>query len=408
MQDLENDMDELFRKAVDQITLFPENRWNEISGKLTGNSIVSPTSYKKNKNGNINGAGRKVLLTAIFMIVLATIINHEEKISLVNPIGKIENSDKEINTIPERPTKEKLLPATYKSGVQKKTVAVAKLNYTNEIALSQNQSGFLLENQLTDPEAPAITKSISSKRISDTANSNVRVLELRGDISQTNRPVEFSESVKKTSSLTPYHLNSSHNRGFYFGLAMGPILSQIKTQGYNKPGFDIGILVGYKFNRKISIETGLLHTTQYYSSSGKYYDQVTGGNTTNSLDGSRTAFEIPFKLNYNILQSRTGNFFISGGFSSYVGANDKIIINLGDNTPRPPQKLDYGVASYLPSYLDFSIGYEYRIGKIAQIRLEPYVEIPMSSTAGNTVMNAGGSLQIVNAGLHFAITRFIR
>ena len=229
------------------------------------------------------------------------------------------------------------------------------------------------------------------------------------NIPQTNKPIELAESYKKTASLTPHHLNSSYNRGFYLGLTMGPLLSKIKTQGYTKPGFNIGILIGYKINSKISIETGLLHTKQYYSSSGKYYNQVTGGNTTNSLDGSRTTFEIPFKLNYNILHSRTGNFFISGGFSAYVGANDKIIINVSDNTLNPPQKLDYGMASYLPSYLNFSIGYECRIGKFAQIRLEPYTEIPLSSTSGNTIMmNAGGSLQIVNSGLHIAITRLIR
>ncbi len=186
-------------------------------------------------------------------------------------------------------------------------------------------------------------------------------------------------------------------------------MSRIKNQELKKPGYDIGLLVGYKINKKLSVETGLLFSKQNYFASGKYYNSVTGGNTAKSLEGSRTAYEIPFKLNYYVLRNKKGSFFISGGISSYVGVNDKILINVGENNPGPTQKLNYGVASYLPSYLDFSLGYDHQIGRLTHIRIEPFIEIPMSSTAGNTInINSGSGLQVFNAGLHLVITEFIR
>ncbi len=204
------------------------------------------------------------------------------------------------------------------------------------------------------------------------------------------------------------NLNASYIPHFYLGLAGGILMSQIKNQGLTKPGYDIGLLVGYKINKKLSVETGLLFSKQYYFAGGKYYNSATGSSAVKSLEGSRTAYEIPFKLNYYVLRNKKGSFFISGGVSSYIGVNDKILINVGENSPGPTQKLDYGVASYLPSYLDFSLGYDYQFGRLSHIRIEPFVEIPMSSTAGNTInINAGNALPVVNAGLHMVITEFI-
>ena len=159
MQNIEHDMDELFRKAVDQVKLLPINsRWNEIAGKLTGNSSISSATYKIKNNRNINGAGRKVLLTAIAIIILAMFINQEEKSSLVDPVSKTGHLDKDKNIISKIPSKEKIILTTYKSGLQKKTTAGANLKYPKEIILSQDQSGFPSENQLKDPEGPAIIK----------------------------------------------------------------------------------------------------------------------------------------------------------------------------------------------------------------------------------------------------------
>ncbi len=48
MQNIEHDMDELFRKAVDQVPLLPGNsRWNEIAGKLSGSLSVSSAKQKE-------------------------------------------------------------------------------------------------------------------------------------------------------------------------------------------------------------------------------------------------------------------------------------------------------------------------------------------------------------------------
>ena len=193
---------------------------------------------------------------------------------------------------------------------------------------------------------------------------------------QKHSSVELRNNLKNPGNLPLQNLHTSYTPHFYLGASGGILMSQIKNQELKKPGYDIGLLVGYKINKKLSVETGLLFSKQNYFASGKYYNSVTGGNTAKSLEGSRTAYEIPFKLNYYVLRNKTGSVFISGGVSSYIGVNDKILINVGENNPGPPQKLNYGMASYLPSYLDFSLGYDHQFGRLTHIRIEPFVEIP--------------------------------
>ncbi len=420
MQNIENDMDDLFRKAVDQVPLLPvKSRWNEIARKLSPNSSFSSLKEKKTNIKRIITILSYFLLGILASTTLTTFIKY-------NRLNKPDNQLNSINILPNgKPLySKKGVPGTIlsfiKSSHEKKTSsnispekARIKGTYSDLLFVDSTNKSFNSKPDLNidDPERSSKRMNADIKGIyfncpapSITSLNPVAYIGLL----QKHSPVELNDNLNNPANLPLKSLNSSYIPHFYLGLAGGILMSQIKTQGFTKPGYDIGLLVGYKFNKKLSIETGLLFSKQYYFASGKYYNSITRAGTAKSLEGSRTVYEIPLKLQYYVFHNKTGSFFISGGVSSYVGVNDKILINVGENTPNPTQKYNYGTANYLPSYLDFSLGYGYQFGRLVNLRVEPFVEIPLSSTVGNTInIYLGSEMQVLNAGLHLVITEFI-
>lgn len=417
MQNIENDMDGLFRRAVDQAPLIaPSGRWDEVAGKIV--------KAKTNQFKKISGAFGFLFSGAILLTILTTFITKQEINTEHLPFAKTGN------TVIEKTSDIKEMDRKNSSaGIN--ISAVNKLSSFNTYLKKENkprssplpfnlikeeQSGDLplgekrevnKYNTILSSDMPTGEVQIVNVNFPESFESDLHPL-FFDKLLQNHQSIELKENMKDSHSSTQVNLNSFNNPRFYIGLTGGPLISKIKSQELKKSGFDAGLLVGYRISKKLSVETGLLYTKQYYFSGGEYYNKATGGNTASSMEGSRTAFEIPFKLNYYVLRNKSGGFYLSGGLSSFVGVNDKIIVNVGENPQHPPQKLDYGVASYLPSYLSFGIGYDYKAGRSIHFRIEPYLQIPMSSTAGNTInISAGGALQVYNAGLHLIISGFI-
>ena len=52
---------------------------------------------------------------------------------------------------------------------------------------------------------------------------------------------------------------------------MGVGLNAVKDQAFNQAGFDAGIIAGYAFGNKLSLETRLLFAKKHYWTDGKYF-----------------------------------------------------------------------------------------------------------------------------------------
>ncbi|HTB25292.1 MAG TPA: hypothetical protein VK711_07965, partial [Puia sp.] len=357
---------------------------------------------------------------AILLTILTTFINHQEINTQYVSSVRTGNSSKENSN--DSKNKDRNNSSVGISIARQKKVS----SFTTQLKKENAPIPFEVTEEKTTDYLPISAKNEDYKKNAIFSTGNLKAnIELVNSSSPTqpisdidpvvfdhllqdHKSIEPKENIKDSHGSTQVNLNSFNNSRFYLGLAGGPLFSKIKSQGLKKPGFNMGLLVGYRISKKLSVETGLLYTKQYYFSGGKFYNTATGGNTASSMEGSRTAFEIPFKLNYYFLRNKSGGFYLSGGLSSFVGVNDKIIVNVGENPVHPLQKLDYGVASYLPSYLNIGFGYDHKFGRSTHLRIEPYLQIPLSSTAGNTInINAGGTLQVYNAGLHLIISEFI-
>src|SRR5437764_1267056 len=69
MQDINNNMDDLFRKAVDNYTLQPgESSWDTIVSQLSNDDATIPVDINHKKNSAANG----IFLLVLLLIPLST------------------------------------------------------------------------------------------------------------------------------------------------------------------------------------------------------------------------------------------------------------------------------------------------------------------------------------------------
>jgi hypothetical protein len=215
-----------------------------------------------------------------------------------------------------------------------------------------------------------------------------------------------TDSIEKDIVATPEKVANQDKKilkpkGLIIGLAGGPEWNQVRGQKLTRAGFDFGVVTGYRFNSKLSIETGIGIAKKYYYSSGKYFNLNMPGKEIVSLEGSSRIIEIPLKLKYNFYNKKRSSFFSSAGFMSYLLTNEKNDYILLVNGAQMNMTNEYSERSrYFASALDLSIGYEFFIDPVTSFRIEPYVQIPLKGIGV-------GSMQVMSSGLHAAFTRVL-
>jgi hypothetical protein len=192
---------------------------------------------------------------------------------------------------------------------------------------------------------------------------------------------------------------------FYVGVLAAPDLSTVKWQSIKDVGGGVGLLLGYSFNSRWAIESGVYYTKKKYYTDGEYFDKTNAWMLKYvdqlKIDGVCHMWEFPLNVRYNLSTGEKMKWFATAGASAYYMPRE-IYDCTGYYNGMPwakgwDQKPTHNKWS---SNLNFSIGYEQRLGKIGNLRLEPYVRVPMSGIGT-------GNLSIMSAGLNIGITRRI-
>jgi hypothetical protein len=305
MQNLENDMDDLFRKAVRYYSLRPsENKWNELATRLSYNSlslfrISRYFTFKKTLS----------ILICLLGIAIAVIIPTDSMESYkVHRATVLLNGTNKIN-FELRTAKNEIGHINESSRLKNNWQIPAKMTlnanhrYLNDLIFSMNRAD----------EAGYQTNASGNLQI-NRADENLSVL-TQANLTAKARQTELTNSDQTNQHSSLQKLVNGHGRGFYYGVVFGPLWSQVRHYEFTRAGFDFGLIVGYKLNRKISIETGVLRTMEYYNVDEKYP-------SIDNLEGSREALQIPFNFNYQIIHAKSASLFLSAGFSSFVGVDE--------------------------------------------------------------------------------------
>ena len=215
------------------------------------------------------------------------------------------------------------------------------------------------------------------------------------EIAKKNEPIAAKE-IKKDKTRTKH---------FYVGLIAAPDLSTIKLQSLKKVGFNYGFLVGYKLTKKMSIEAGLLQDRKYYSTKGQYFSTkniyLYPNATIEYVTGVCKMLELPINVSYTFSKKARSTWFGSVGVSSYFMQQESYVYDINHNGYIYPKSYDYSNKSTsLLALVNISAGYTYKLGKIGDLRFEPYIKLPVNKIGT-------GELPIQSAGIFIGFTKVI-
>jgi Outer membrane protein beta-barrel domain len=395
-----HDMDALFRKAAEGYPLKAgDGNWENISGKLlTKQEKISST--KKSKRGKYFG-----LLLLLFLLT-GTLLFYPEfqyRITSNDKQGNnkdIFNKDVPSSTIRESKGNSVRIQGDDRAG-RPNTQQLAR-NLTKEGRASRLRN----INVEADDRSRELIKSVGQ-------STNQRFTFLPGPVAIPG-PTSLSGHIflgQFSSSLPNLQnadtgavrgLANQNNKGFYFGPVAGFDFSKVKSQAVNKTGYNLGLLAGYRFNRRLSVESGILLSKKKYYSNGKYFNMNKVGPSMPSnmkivtVDGQFTLLKIPFKFKYDFVPNKKSNLFISTGIVSSIYLKEQNSYLTEMNNVREYHTGVYKDVSYSwISSVSISAGYEHQLGKSRTMRLEPYIEIPLKE-AGM------GSMSVFSAGINIS------
>lgn len=216
------------------------------------------------------------------------------------------------------------------------------------------------------------------------------------------------ESINKKNNSVKEDRNKKnyivHARGAYIGLVAAVDFSNVKSMTNNNTGYGLGILFGYKFNRKISLETELIINKKNYSSEGRYFNMdkvkstMPAGMHIKSLFTNSSVVEIPVKIKYDFIANNKTNAFASAGISSYIMIAEKNNYKATLNGNEEQFSGVYNKNDYsFPAVANISVGYEHIVSKSLNIRIEPFLKIPLKGMGV-------GNLPVTSTGLQLSIT----
>ncbi|MBS1603275.1 MAG: hypothetical protein JST42_11445 [Bacteroidetes bacterium] len=230
---------------------------------------------------------------------------------------------------------------------------------------------------------------------------------MRGDY-RLSVNVEAPVVAKDSSKAKPKASQRKKNSFVYAGLMAAPDFSTVKFQHVDGVGTTFSLLLGYQFNKKWAVETGVSVDRKKYYTSAEYFDKkglssIRPNWEPTNMDGTCYMWEIPINVRYNFSQTDKTSWFATGGLSTYFMTSENYNYQYNYYTPwgsgSGTSNLDVKKPSnYWFSIINLSAGYEHRIGNIGNLRIEPYLRIPMSGLGT-------GKLNILSSGINIGITR---
>ena len=322
-QQSDDNLDELFQRAAEEYPLKTDNRnWDIVAAKLHTSPTVLQT--RKSKKWQYSAllllllGGSFLLINSLNKRDSAVAVNHQSPSSEKNKDkSKQQNQDK--NAIQPSPS------ITNKNNDLAQVTNITKtdigLQTTNTISKNKASLNSKLINKQTNNFLDQIQPGLQPKLTAYNLNNTISQLKFQKD----NIPFITNQSItNQAGKTTRQNTNIANNTGtnnrkskhvslqpqpktFYGMFFFSPDFSTIKFQHINKPGFSIGIGLGYRINNRFSAEIGLQRVHANFYSDGKYFDtsniKMYQSRKLDALNGNNKLTEVPVALKYNLLKA---------------------------------------------------------------------------------------------------------
>ncbi|MEP7080569.1 MAG: hypothetical protein ABI784_07560 [Ginsengibacter sp.] len=391
MQQLDDNMDELFRRAAENFPLQEAKDWESVQSRLlVENKTVAPL-----KPGSL----KRIKLSAIFLLLLIFIstgiiynyldfkqVKEGNSSHTTSPLKKSSTaiSDKKIAGNMPYET-ESIKQEVYQDGKKSKERNNGTYLKKNDTVLEEKIGTHILNypNEILNPK---FTSSISTQ-----------ILSVKEKVTA------FSELKLKPNEEIKNKLKSS--RTFYIGLSAGLGYSWVGTMPLSFTNGEGGIVAGYSFGNKFSLETGFLISKKYYKSSGtsfkmdKMKSAMPSGMEIERLEGQSKLVEIPVKALYNLYNRKQNKIFISAGASAFFLKKEFNHYHVILNGQEGIMAGYYNTKDFIfPATVNLSAGWQHSVSRSLDIRLEPYLQLPLKGIGV-------GKLPIKSAGIHIGVLR---
>ena len=412
---MNHDMDELFRKAGEDYPLDTSGAdWEKIAKEL--HPAVPEHSSSR-------GSGKKRFLWLLLLIPFGLICNQYFTADQpTHPAGGEASSKKDLaKTAKANGNLPELLEAT------KETPDNQESSQPVETELSKGRPHKNLGHSAISVEKSDAYTVPSSKGSAPRPRTERPMWSVAGqDAGETPLlkkmpyavlPTRQNKALQHTSldashqPITPLAMQNTRagltrKKRFYAGLFAGLDATRVDFQKVNHAGNDFGLLVGYQFGKRWSVETGVFVDRKYYYSKGEYLNtKKISYNPPNSkitdVWGDCRMLELPLIVKYNFASSNHSEWFSTVGLSSYIMNKEDYDYKYyyANSGTSAVHNYTYNNASKnLFSVMQFSAGYSRKIGKSTDLRLEPYVKIPLSGLGY-------GELRFWSTGMHVGVTR---
>ena len=443
MQDVNNDMDDLFRKAAEQYPLKTDGAdWQKVFAGLQEAAV--PVAEEKEKRKR-----RFLWLFLLLPLGLLWAVYYQSdnqpkqqmaaaKEATANGTSNdavTNNAANEINKRSEKSDSGLATKSPAKAGnMDDITSAFSSAEVkNNEKAFHQREANILSgaknkvsvneQSELLKPSTGstelrnkrdfAYTQAEVNNNSNEVINDKKNRLAQQPDVlpnridkqnAQANRSIQPDETVQnktdsvvllnsKADSAASNSSSSSDNKsklvtakrkqtGFYASILASFDVSTIKLQRINKTGYGFEVLVGYRFSKRFSVESGVNRTDKKYYSTGKYFDKTNTGISPQSeiiyTNGTCAMFEIPANVKYDFAQKKKSTWFATAGLSSYLMKDEQYTYYANHSGDYYKATKTYSRSgNNLFSVASLSVGYQLQLNKHLSLRAEPYIKMPL-------------------------------
>jgi hypothetical protein len=421
MQHVNDDMDELFRRAGEEYPLDTSGAdWSKIAKELN----LPATEKAAPENSN------KKLLWLLLLLPFSFICTQyfSDKSTSETSVSKVEKN------VPFAEVKTKKASASVieklnqqNSSKEKETTVAGDASVNFDVASNTNINTGLQKNGLTpnaEKRRGADRKNINFKTADVLLNQSAPAESIFSDEAVTDErnyeKIDFS--AKAYPSFLAVAKSANHkniadvksetkrtqqqrNKKFYIGIMGGVDATSVKFQKVKNAGYDAGLLFGFSSNKKWSIETGAFLDKKFYYSKGEYFNTskiyMPPNSEISMVDGDCSMWEVPLKLLYNFKDKGNHSWFVSTGVSSYFMTKQNYEYDYyypltGQNYNS--YKSYNSASNHIFSIVQFSGGYTHKLGKIGDLRIEPYIKMPLKGVGV-------GSLYLKSAGIQIGVTK---
>lgn len=384
----DNHMDELFQRAAENFPLKePDDHWNAIQSRLDVSG--TPDAAINRKRPIVLFGLLAIMCLHLPFLLFDTVYHHETGVNgaVFGKNGEqdeFQQNHKEIGN-EEVNTTNNLIHSTASEenifNYARASIADARQKSDHSV---QEYNKYKIKTKSAD-------STTNNQIILQPVQDNGQQVVLENDQVKTPEPntttntEQLADATTTTDLLTdtivPKIAKNTLNKrasGFYAGLNTGISLSIVKGQQLSSPGFTAGINLGYRFSPSWSAETGIKFSEKKYYSTGAYFSSkdMPPDMKVVSVKSRTLLLEIPLKAKVDFRKTVNGQYFLTGGFSTFVvgkEVNDYIIYRNGINSPM--HAVYDKNKSYLAASIELSAGYEKYFKNKQSLRIEPWIQI---------------------------------